>query len=328
MKTIAKRYRTSTKQNEIIQRAMTNNQRVLVYLASGPNRDEYEKLPYDKIILIDYNFFKHDQLGDKVECWSCNAIEAVERFHQREMKINCLVNINEGLQEGGGSFVMLSDFMMGYLSPLLMDEFILVTNLPYYQSVHIYGKIKKLDWGYDFKQISRDESDFVDPWQFSHYSRGTSMRKEGFGEVFRLRRIQKSKVLQLNPALDVRIKQESIWKDAYKLDFIGVSISSVKALYKMNPRDVKSFFLQKENTHDIRGRSMLRILEYCESHKIESIGLMPWRDGDYTEAIEAIIQHKAVFVKEITFFHLSKHDYAQLYNCMQNNVEHETKQYE
>jgi len=325
MKANALRYGKLTKPNGIIQDAMTNDQGVLVYLASGPNREEYENLPYDKVILIDYNYFKNDQFGDKVECWSCNVIEAVERFHQRNMKINCLVNINEGLQEGGGSFVMLSDFMMGYLSPLLKDEFILVTNLPYYQSVHIYGKIKKLDWGFDFTQISRDEPDFVDPWQFSHYSRGRSMGKEGFGEVFRLRRIQKSKVLHLNPALDVRIKQESIWKDAHKLDFIGVSISSAKALLKMNTRDVKSFFLQKDNTHDIRGNSMFRILEYCESHEILSIGLMPWCDGNYTEAIEAIIQHKAVYVKDITFYHLSKHDFAQLYNCAQNNVKPEMK---
>jgi hypothetical protein len=107
-----------------------------------------------------------------------------------------------------------------------------------------------------------------------------------------------------------------------------VSISSAKALYKMKTRDVKSFFLQKENTHDIRGNSMLRILEYCESHNIRSIGLMPWCDGNYTEAIEAIIQHKAVHVREITFYHLSKHDYAQLYTFKQNNIEHKTKQYE
>jgi hypothetical protein len=300
---------------------MKHLERVLVYLASGPHREEYAQLPYDKVILIDYNAFDRDSFGTKVECWRCNVIEAVERFSQRNLKISCLVNINEGLQEGGGSFVMLSDFMMGYLSPMLRDEFTLVTNLAYYRSVHIYGKMKKLDWGFDFNEVSKDEPDFIDPWQFSHYAGGQSIRKEGFGQVFRLRRIQKSKSLPLNPALRVSIKQESIWMDTHKLDAIGVSISSQKALYKMNLRDVRSFFLQKENTLYIRGLSMLRILDYCESHKIRSIGLMPWCDGDYTEAIEAIVQHKAHYLKEITFYHLSKGDYKELYNYAQNNME-------
>jgi hypothetical protein len=125
--------------------AMTDKQKVLVYLASGPYRAEYEKLPFDKIILIDYRTFRNDQLDEKVECWSCNVLDAVERLKSRNLKISCLVNLNEGLQEGGGSFVMLSHFMMGYLSPCLSDEFVLVSDLNYYKSVRILGKIKKID---------------------------------------------------------------------------------------------------------------------------------------------------------------------------------------
>ena len=302
---------------------MKNSDKVLVYLASGAYREEYEQLPFDKVILIDYNCFARDSIGGKVECWRCNVIEAVDRLHARNMKINCLVSINEGLQEGGGSFVMLSDFMMGYLSPLLMDEFTLVTNLPYYQNVRIYGKIKKLDWGFDLTKVLPNDPGYLEPWQFSHHALvdHAKQKREGFGEVFRLSRIQKSKALNLNPTLDVRIKQESIWKDAEMLDLIGVSISSEKAVYKLNINDVKTFFLNKDNTLYIRGLSMSQILNHCEANQIRSIGLMPWLDGDYTEAIEAIIQHKATYLKQITFYHLSKKDYMELYNYAEQNVE-------
>ena len=295
---------------------MRDKQKVLVYLASGPYRAEYEKLPFDKIILIDYHAFRNDQLGEKVECWSCNVLDAVERLKRRNLKISCLVNINEGLQEGGGSFVMLSHFMMGYLSPCLLDEFVLVSDLNYYKSVHILGKIKKLDWGFDFTKLTRSDEDFLNPCLFTHkaYRNGVYKEVDSFGEVFRLKRIQKSKSLALNLGVHVQVKQKSIWQDTDELDLIGVSISSQSEIFRHRSPNIRSYFLEKQKTLDIQGLSMIEILDYCEKNEIQSLGLMPWMDGNYSGAIEAIKRYSFTFLKKIAFYHLSKKDYAQLYN--------------
>lgn len=59
---------------------------------------------------------------------------------------------------------------------------------------------------------------------------------------------------------------------------------------------------------------MIEILDNCEKNEIQSLGLMPWMDGNYSGAIEAIKRYSFTFLKKITFYHLSKKDYAQLYN--------------
>ena len=97
--------------------------RTLLYIASGNYRREYEQLPYDQVILVDLRRFNQQPpFGSKVRCLQMNVLDAVSMLRKEGVKIDCLVTINEGLSEGGGSFAMLSDFMIGQLFPLYEED--------------------------------------------------------------------------------------------------------------------------------------------------------------------------------------------------------------
>jgi hypothetical protein len=86
--------------------------RTLLYLASGPYKHVYENLPYEKIILVDKSTTYHNfmsAINSKVELWNMDALNAVDEIAKRKLVINCIVSVNEGLNEGGGDYVIFSE---------------------------------------------------------------------------------------------------------------------------------------------------------------------------------------------------------------------------
>jgi hypothetical protein len=92
--------------------------RTLLYLASGECIPDYENLPYDKVILVDKSASYRNSklpLHSKCEFWNMDALEAVDEIGRRGLVIDCVVSVNEGLHEGGGDYVIFSEFLMGYI---------------------------------------------------------------------------------------------------------------------------------------------------------------------------------------------------------------------
>jgi hypothetical protein len=158
----------------------------LVYLASGPYHRSYEHLPYDQIILIDIQSRFAPLNNSKVRCLRMNVLDALELLCAEGVKIDCLVNMNEGIYEGGGTFAMLSDHMAGHLHPLLKDEFILICNLNIYRALEM-KKIPKLDWGFDHTVLTSENMEYIDPLIFCNCSydrEGNFDPSQKMGQVF------------------------------------------------------------------------------------------------------------------------------------------------
>lgn len=285
--------------------------RTLVYLASGPYHRVYEDLPYERIILIDLHSRFAPINNSKVRCLRMNVLDALELLKREGIKIDCLVNMNEGIYEGGGTFAMLSDHMAGQLYPLLNDEFVLICNLSIYRELEL-KKIPKLDWGFDHKLLNSNDEQYIEPELFCngfYDGDGNYAPFKKLGQVFKLTKTKNLNYSsKVHPSLKINVKHKSIWCDVEKLDAIGVSVQCGVPISDSSSTTVKEYILRKEKAFNLTGLSMVQILEHCEKNKIEHLGLMPWMRGAYAEAVEQIKSFKPSFLKSITFYHLGKND--------------------
>jgi hypothetical protein len=291
--------------------------KTLLYIASGPYRPEYESLPYERIILVDLRR-SATQLptGSKVRYLRMNVLDAVSLLRKEGVKIDCLVTINEGLSEGGGSFAMLSDFMIGQLFPLFKERMILICNLRYYIGELDMKKIRQLDWGYKAKRIHASHPEFIDPCLFSSrfYDHVRYVPEANFGHVFKMERLPaKQRVYTLNQHLTLEIKHESIWSEEQELDAIGVSISCNRAVSDHNNELlVKDYFQQQPKAFSLRSRSLQEIIHYCEENEVRTLGVMPWLNGAYSEFIQTLTNQPMKHLRKIVFYHLGKNDLKPL----------------
>ena len=291
--------------------------KTLLYIASGPYRPEYESLPYERIILVDLRR-SATQLptGSKVRYLRMNALDAVSLLRKEGVKIDCLVTINEGLSEGGGSFAMLSDFMIGQLFPLFKERMILICNLRYYIGELDMKKIRQLDWGFRSIRIFDDHADHLAPGIFSShcYRHDRYTFDPNFGHVFILeRQSAKQRVYTLNQHLTLEIKHESIWSEEQELDAIGVSISCNRAVSDHNNELlVKDYFQQQPKAFSLRSRSLQEIIHYCEENEVRTLGVMPWLNGAYSEFIQTLTNQPLKHLRKIVFYHLGKTDLRAL----------------
>ncbi len=285
--------------------------RTLVYVASGSYHRTYEQLPYERIILIDLHSRFAPLNNSKVRCLRMNVLDALELLKSEGVKIDCLVNMNEGIYEGGGTFAMLSDHMVGQLYPLLNDEFILICNLSIYTELEL-KKIPKLDWGFDHIVLESSDERYIEPELFCngfYDGDGNFAPSKKYGKVFKMTKAKNADYISdIHPEIEIGIKHKSIWSDVDKLDAIGVSVQCDIPISDSSNTSIKEYMLRKEKTFNLTGMTMVQILDHCEKHKISNLGLMPWMRGAYAEAVEQIKSFKPSFLKSITFYHLGKND--------------------
>ena len=300
---------------------MTNSKhkkRTLLYLASGAYKKEYETLPFEKVILVDksssYANYKASN-NSKVEFWNIDALEAVGEIAQRGLVIDCLVSVNEGLDEGAGDYVIFSEFLMGYLSPYLADDLMVITDLRYYGTAKIKDHIAKMDWGFDkVKKLDSSCGDYFDPSIFS--SERALMKSnvvKEYGDVFLLRR-SFSKISKKIGRLQLNIIHGSIWKDSKNLDAIGLGFPKKKNNSNRSiSQKVLDFFHRKPKTFPLNKLSILEILDLCKKDQKNKIGLMPWLDGAYKAVFNDLYKYRGPDAYELSFYHLNKEDYQELY---------------
>jgi hypothetical protein len=305
--------------------------KTLLYLASGGYYPEYELLPFDRLIFVDrsHGYAKsYPKHNPRIRFIAADALIAIDMLKKEGVKIDCLVSLNEGLNEGGGTYPIFSSFLMGYLSPLLNDKITLVCDLNYYVSK--FKILNKLDWGFKKnKKLSPAMPEYINPALFS-YSQHKSA-SGNFGNVFIMER-EKSEISFYLPDSLTKIKiiHGSIWEDEQILDMIGLNLLSKHSLYDYNNDNytnhnknnkkpeytkintVDQFFNAKPKVMDINGKSFSEIMEYCEEKGYKHIGITPWNKGNYQDVINYLKNFKDKPFNSITFYHLNKKDFKGL----------------
>jgi hypothetical protein len=286
----------------------------LLYLASGKYRSEYENLPYDKVILVDRSIRINDKvpLGSKVTLIPRDALPGIRKLKEyKDLKINCLVSVNEGLYGGGGDYPIFSDFLLGYLSPILADELLVITDINFLKAAEIAKNVRKMNWGFNKIRIGSNHPRYIDPRNFTTYG---GEERPNYGDVFLLTRINGRIPLPLNEKLPVELMHGSIWEHEQSLDLLGINLrprENENARYSIN-----RFFQSHNKVYNIHSKSIEEILAHAEDRKVEYLGLTPWMKGDYGHVIEFLRNYQPKYLKKISFFHLRRNDFRMLYNLV------------
>jgi hypothetical protein len=293
--------------------------KTLLYLASGFCYPEYADLPFDKMIFVDRDrslASSYKPYSPKIEFIGKDALLAIDQLKSSNLKIDCLVSVNEGLYQGGGDYPVFSDFLMGYLSPILNDEFTLICDLKYYAGPH-RGVFSKLDLGFEKIRLTPEDKLYIKPTIFSCAKRQNYT--PNYGNVFLMKKKRKKKTINITSSIpELTVVNCSIWEDAEKLDFIGLNLVSK---YSLGPRcrssyryyTVYDFFINKPKVYDVNSKSIEEIIAYCIDNKLKRIGIVPWMKNHYEPVVEYLANLEQNVIESITFYHMNKNDFAYLY---------------
>jgi len=293
------------------------NLKTLLYLAAGPYLKDYITLPFDKMYFVEKNepLFNtsYQKIPPNAE-WICiDALKSIDLLKERDIKVDCLVSLNEGLNDGGSGYAILSDEVMGYLSPILKDDFVLICDFSHYP-LEVRDYYARLDWGFKkVKELKNGDSGFIDPKIFTEsqkYNAGN------YGHVFRMKRISRSARLSIaNQNVEVKLVHGSIWDDEESLDGIGLKLNQKSLIgdCAYNSQSIGDFFLNKSKVFNLKDMTFDAVLEYCEQNNINHLGLCPWLQGDYQEVINRLQGTLPNSLESISFYHLNTNDFEQLY---------------
>lgn len=279
------------------------HKKTLVYFASGPYRPEYEDLNYDRVFLVDFIFARRSAVkpgkGSKVTCMGMDCLKAIDTLKQQNVKIDCVVALNEGLYEGGGRYAINSDIFLGYVMPILSNEYIQIMNKNYYgRNYHV-----TMDLPFEKSEIHAGEPDYLDPFLFS-----SDTYHKGHAKVYRMKKKQTSSLeLKLNPGIKLSIIHDSIWCYIEELDLLAISFT---------PQGQGDFFNRIKKVYSLGEYSVADLLEHCIQNKIERIGITPWKHRYYNDFIDSIRLYNKDYPKEISLFHLNNNDFSSLKNLM------------
>lgn len=288
--------------------------KTLLYLASGTYNSEYEKLPYDQIICVDYSSSAantYPQHETKVRFIKMDALLAADQLRKEKIQIDCLVSMNEGLDEGGGIYPMFSGFLMGYLSPILKVEIVLICDLGIYNNFR--NGLASLDWGFHKKsEHFKGDEKYIDPRKFMNHRENISPR----GQVFCMKKNREIRNISINDSISkLQLIHGSIWEDQEELDFIGFSLTSIHSLPRTNNSQIRtpSDFFKSKGVVDTHLLPFKEIISIARNKGAKNIGLGPWNKGDYQEAIDLMKTEDFSDFESIRFYHLSPKDFKMFY---------------
>jgi hypothetical protein len=286
----------------------------LLYLASGGYNPSYENLPFEKIICVDANkSFEqtYPKQHTKVRFIATDALFAIDQLIEEQVHIDCLVSMNEGLDEGGGSYPIFSGFLMGYLSPILNPSLKLICELELYTNSNRSG-LSRLDWGFEkVKEIQPSESGYLDPRIFINENNYNSPR----GQMFEMRKIKRVNQISTDHGTKIQLIQCSIWDNQKDLDFIGLNLVSKQPLTSSHHPQIKNpaDFFKYHGVVNINQMHFKEILNLALELGAKNIGLGPWNDGNYLEVGEIIRNEELTGIESVSFYHLNPKDFKDLY---------------
>ena len=207
----------------------------LVYLASGGYKSQYEDLPFDKVYLVDP--LCHGKRTHKVHALKMDALESHKFFKDNGIQIDCLVLLRESQGEGGDTYNMCSDMLIGYFMSILPESFVLISNdISYYQfkqssvrKISYYNspryKLRKgespnlvsFDLPYRMTLLSPGDTGYMDPTTFSNLLSGGPMN------VYRMELVTHVEEYNICESLKIRCIQDSIWRHEGELDMLYIS---------------------------------------------------------------------------------------------------------
>lgn len=293
--------------------------RTLLYMASGGYRDDYEKLTYEKVILVDKSSKNRNvdlPNNSKVTFLNMEATSAIDYLKSKKIKVDCFVLINEGLYQGGGIYPFFSDFFIGLIHPILSDEFLLVTDINHYQTANFKTRIGKMNWAVEkINTIKPNVSDLLKPSVFSYSQHAKNKANDpDFGNIFHLKLVPDTSVIRSFGNISIELKHGSVWNDMDQLDFVGCKFEDPNSNY-MKFNNLSNKTDRKIQLVDISSLSTVQILSLCREKNINHIGLIPWLNGNYSDFYDVISKNKFEKPLKITFYHLHKEDYKSLYVC-------------
>ncbi|WP_210487325.1 hypothetical protein [Rufibacter aurantiacus] len=274
--------------------------RNLVYYASGREvRDAYFALPFDHVVLVDYCFQKTFNIKKNVITIGLTALQATAVFKEAGIRFDAFVCINEGLWEGGGSYPINGNWSMGTILPVLKEKYLHISCPKYYG----HRRWKKM-FNLPHQAVLLDDKaeGYINPTVFSDYHHNGN----GFC-VWQVTKQPGSPASFLAGNRKVTVQRKNIWDDYDVLNSLLVRCSPHEArnLQKVAP---KASPLMKTDSNE-------QILSYCTLHRIEKLGLTPWRGGQYNSFINFLKANETRFPypKEVYFYHLHQNDFKQLY---------------
>ena len=280
--------------------------RTLLYIASGPYKPIYEKLPYDRVILVDSEFTgERPPYSSKVRLMEMDALVAIRQLRKDGVQIHAFVSLNEGLDEGGGFYPIFSDEVLGYLSPILADSVVVVLDR-FNHPEKLRGIPRAWNFGFKVERILPNHHLFMEPGIFSFQG-----KNDICGQVFLLRRKLNITPVPNRSKLSIKLVHGSIWQNEDQLDMIGINL---RARTKRFQKELlNDFFLSDNRVVNIYGKSFSEIIELSEARKTGRLGLTPWKKGDYKEVFDCLNCLRVTYLREITFYHLNIGDYKDLY---------------
>lgn len=272
----------------------TNTHKNLLYLASGIEiKEEYFNLPFN-VYLVD-KLFKEDGVCKNVHYFKKEAMSAVDYFNKNGIFFDYVVIINEGLALGGGMYPLASNSFMGYLMPILKEEFVFITSLDYYRRTNERGvAYKMLDLPYKVEELFCNDQEYIDPEIFSDYK-----------FIKQLYKMQKYSQIDsfASGLVECIAINDSMWLYEKTLDalFIHSDIACFKFHPHLSPRRNKRIF-------NIKDKTPKEILDIALEHEYKTIGLMPWINGSHDELLSAFDCWSGDYAISIKLFYLNSKD--------------------
>lgn len=294
--------------------------KTLVYLASGNYRPEYEYLSYDRIFLVDTRI-NAKFISNKVIPLKMDALDSINFFCKNNIQIDCLVCLCESRGEGGQTYAMCSDIVMGYVMPALSPKFIWIANdssfydfrpylngkasslLPAFQGKR-YGLSKNmsnknyvsLNLPYKMIELEKDDCGYLNPRIFSSHI--GSFNK---GHVFDMEYFPIIETIHINEKVSIRIIQDSIWCHYDELDKLFIS-------FKLEYEPLVGFFEKKEKVSYYKQMDFLTALIESEENGFHHVGFTPHYWYQYDKNYKKMLVQFAAQCKSsiiIDFYYLS-----------------------
>lgn len=278
--------------------------KTLVYFASGPESNKYKNLDFDKIYLIDNCFKGVDQNNfftspDKIIRIGMDCLESIYFLKKHKIKIDYFVSLNEGLIEGGGTYAINSDVFLGYVMPLLKQNYIHIMNKNYYRG-HINFCGVSMDLPYSVEEIKENDPKYISPNLFS-----TAHYHKGYAKIFQMKKLVTKKIeINLTPKIKLTFIHDSIWNYYDYLDALFISFSN----------QFGSFFENIPKVYKFNKNKLIEVFEICKNKKIQKIGFIPWAKGNYKNFIDIIKGQKSDYLSEVFLFHLNRNDFKEIKN--------------